>query len=129
MRVCAAGVLVKGDSVLLGLRSKDTSFYPDTWDVFGGHCEEGESIEQTLVRELDEELGVRAQHFEPLGVFEEPDPDRHGPGRYHFFAIYQWTGEPVNLGNEHQRIQWFRVGELDTVKLASALYRQLFSSL
>ena len=84
MRVCAAGVLVKGDSVLLGLRSKDTSFYPDTWDVFGGHCEEGESIEQTLVRELDEELGVRAQHFEPLGVFEEPDPDRHGPGRYHF---------------------------------------------
>jgi len=109
MRICEAGILVKGDNVLLRSRSKAAALYPNTWDVFGGHCEPGESVEQTLVRELNEELGVQPLRYVALGMFDEPNPTVYGPGEYHFFAVYEWRGEPANLGDEHQTIEWFRV--------------------
>ena len=127
MRICAAGALVRGTKVLLGLRSHATTLYPDKWDVFGGHCEEGEGVEQALTRELQEELGVRPVRYEFLAMFEEPNPREHGDGQYHFFAVYEWTGEPLSLGDEHQKIRWFDISELPRIDLASELYIGLFS--
>ena len=36
-------------------------FYPDHWSCFGGAVDPGESERQALVRELDEELGLRVK--------------------------------------------------------------------
>ena len=35
--------------VLLGRREAGRAFYPDVWDVLGGHLEPGETTEQALV--------------------------------------------------------------------------------
>ena len=107
MRVTAGGTLIKDGKLLLGFRSNITSFYPNTWDVFGGHCESGETVEQTLVREFVEELGVTPLRYQKLGSFDEPNPEKYGKGHHHFYAVHSWKGEPANLGNEHQVIQWF----------------------
>jgi 8-oxo-dGTP diphosphatase len=32
--------------------------FPNHWDFFGGHLEEGETPDEALVREVNEELGV-----------------------------------------------------------------------
>ena len=125
MRICAAGIVVKDNKVLLGLRGKETTFYPDTWDVFGGHCEPGE----TLVRELGEELGIEPVRYTFLEMFKEPNPEQHGDGEYHFFVIDGWKGEPVNRGDEHQRIEWFGSNELAGICLAAQRYRVLFCDL
>ena len=37
-----AGVLVAGNRVVLGHRSTARRWYPDVWDVIGGHVEPGE---------------------------------------------------------------------------------------
>ena len=52
------GLIVRSGRILLGRRSAEREFYPDVWDMFGGHMEPGEGHEQTLVRELEEELGM-----------------------------------------------------------------------
>ncbi len=58
MRECVAAFVVEEKRVLLGKRSIKRAFYPDVWDVFGGHQKTGELREQTLRRELFEELGI-----------------------------------------------------------------------
>lgn len=127
MRICAGATLVKNSAVLLGLRSGLSELYPDTWDVIGGHCEAGETIEETLVRELKEELGIHPVRYEKLGTITEQNPQKYGEAQYYIFAIYEWEGEPKNLGDEHQSIQWFNGNELQAINLASTRYLELFS--
>ncbi len=55
--VCAA--LVRDEHVLLGHRSPGRRWYPDVWDLPGGHVRPGELPVDALVREVREELGVR----------------------------------------------------------------------
>ena len=48
-------VLVRDDCVLLGHRHPERSWYPDVWDLPGGHVEDGEAPAAALRRELSED--------------------------------------------------------------------------
>lgn len=56
-QVVAALVVCDGRALLCH-RSPERRWYPDVWDLAGGHVEAGESPARALVRELREELGV-----------------------------------------------------------------------
>ncbi len=53
-RTNVAAVLVRDDLVLLGQRFR----YPDLWQLPQGGVEPGESLEEALLREISEELGI-----------------------------------------------------------------------
>lgn len=55
------------------------------WIIPGGHPEEGESIEETLRRELLEEVDVEIDDIKPLGVQKATFPDDPDKSK----AIYQ----------------------------------------
>lgn len=60
VHVVVAAVLRRRGRALLVHRSPQRRWYPDVWDLPGGHVEAGEDPAQALARELTEELGTTA---------------------------------------------------------------------
>lgn len=103
------GALIRRGRVLLVRRAPARRFYPDMWDLFGGHVEAGESAEDALRREAREELGVDVGSFELLGT----DWDRVEQVGFAVYSVSSWTGEPVNAApDEHTEIGWFSADAL-----------------
>jgi 8-oxo-dGTP pyrophosphatase MutT (NUDIX family) len=67
-----------GGEVLMGLRAAWKTVWPLHWDTIGGRVEDGESLDQALIREIQEEVGVRPTTFWLLATIREPRPDIHG---------------------------------------------------
>jgi 8-oxo-dGTP diphosphatase len=129
MRICAGGLLVRGDELLLARRSSERLFYPGVWDVVGGHCHAGEAPGEALVREVEEEIGVRPCTFKEIAVLSEPRPEEHGEARYHIFLVTAWGGgEPRLLGSEHSELRWVSLECALALPLAHSGYGQLFSA-
>jgi isopentenyl-diphosphate delta-isomerase type 1 len=52
------------DKVLVTKRTKTKDFFPEYWSiVLGGHVHAGESYEEAVVREIEEEVGLKAKPF------------------------------------------------------------------
>lgn len=55
----ALAIIIKGNKVLMGKKChRPGHFLSDAWHFPGGKAEEGEKIENTVVREMKEELGL-----------------------------------------------------------------------
>ena len=118
-------VLRDGDRVLLCHRSAGRRWYPDVWDLPGGHVEEGEDPKESLVRELREELGIT--------VSEPSSPPMHEIRTATFdmqiWLIDRWTGTPVNAApDEHDAVAWFDTSDLDSLRLAHESYLSLLTA-
>ena len=59
LRFVAAALIVRGGEVLICQRRPDQPMALQ-WEFPGGKIEAGETPEQALARELDEELGIKA---------------------------------------------------------------------
>jgi 8-oxo-dGTP diphosphatase len=98
----AAGVISRSDGrFLLGQRASET-FYAGYWEFPGGKVEAGESPADALVRELDEELGIRVLRVHPWLTREHLY--EHAHVRLHFFEVAEWDGE-VN-DHVHSALSW-----------------------
>ena len=130
MRICAGGLLVRGNQILLAKRAEDRTFYPGVWDMVGGHCEGDETPAETLGRELEEEVAVRPSAFEEIAVLEEPRPAEHGQAQYHLFTVTAWDGgEPRLRGPEHSELRWVSLEEALALPLAHPGYADLFRTI
>lgn len=86
----AVGVLLQGEAFLLTSRPEG-KVYAGYWEFPGGKLEAGESVEQALRRELQEELGITigvAQIWKTQMV-DYP----HALVRLHFCKVWDWQGE------------------------------------
>lgn len=126
LKVCALGILFRNGKILLGKRAKHRISYPNVWDMIGGHCENGETLTQTLIRELQEEIGVTPIQFEHISTLFDSNNDH----TYHVFVVTDWKREPKCLQiEEHSIIGWFGIKEALKLDLALPIYRDLFASL
>jgi 8-oxo-dGTP diphosphatase len=126
-----AALIVRSGKILLGQRTAERVFYPNVWDMFGGHVEPGEGQEQTLVRELEEELGITPTRWTFLEThrIDLPSSTDELPGLliFHLYLVTDWTGTPVNMQpEEHSTIGWFSVEEAALLPLADASYPEIF---
>jgi mutator protein MutT len=110
MKDIVKAMLLRGTNVLLARRSSGRRNYPDRWSFPGGHVETGEALDDALVRELQEEIGLTPLVFWKIGEIIEPNPSINGDVLYHMYAVNAWAGgEPSIVGDEHSEIRWFRI--------------------
>jgi 8-oxo-dGTP pyrophosphatase MutT (NUDIX family) len=113
------GLLRREGEVLLCHRLPGRPYFPNVWDLPGGHVDTDESLGDALVRELEEELGIRIDP--PAGP--PWTTLRTATIELHIFLVDLWEGEPHNLApDEHDEIRWFGVDHLDGLALADASY-------
>ncbi len=72
------------------------------WEFPGGKIEAGETPEQALVRELEEETGITATRYSLYETLSHAFSDRNV--NLWFFLVEQWQGEP--WGKEGQPGEW-----------------------
>jgi len=110
----AVAALVRDGLVLMVHRHPARRWYPDCWDLVGGHVEPGESPLRAVGRECHEELGVRVHDPVPIPMtVSDRTLEKHA------FLITRWEGEPVNAApEEHDDLRWFRPSELADLTLA-----------
>ena len=87
----AVGVLMQADGSFLLTSRPAGKPYAGYWEFPGGKLEAGESIEDALSRELNEELGLTMGEAKAWKVEVVDYP--HALVRLHFFKVTQWSGE------------------------------------
>lgn len=87
----AVGVLLRSDMAFLLTSRPAGKVYAGYWEFPGGKLEQGESVEQALMRELEEELGI---HIRSVQRWREEMVDYpHALVRLHFCKVTAWRGE------------------------------------
>lgn len=116
--------VIRDREVLLGLRLPPN----ERWSTFGGWAEEGESPEDTLRRELREELGIEIEEYQRLADREATWDGK--AQRIAVFAVTKWRGTPENAApDEHSEIGWYRREELAELSMHEAARAEALSLL
>jgi len=102
-----AGILRKADTILVGRRPEGHSL-GGLWEFPGGKIERGESPEQALARELNEELGIEAE----IGRLKLSHTHSYGDVNILilFFEVKFWKGEVKP--KHHVELDWIHPSEL-----------------
>ncbi len=87
----AVGVLMKTDGQFLLTSRPQGKVYAGYWEFPGGKLEAGESVEQALRRELQEELGITIAQAQAWKTQMVDYP--HALVRLHFCKVWDWQGE------------------------------------
>lgn len=95
----AGAVIVKDGQRLLFRRVKEG--WGEYWVFPGGGVEEGETTEQAMVREVQEELSLQVTEYKLLFEFfnDFTMNEKYPPRQEYFYLVTGFTGE-VKLGGE-----------------------------
>lgn len=112
-----AGIIFNQDkSQVFITKRPDDKHKGGFWEFPGGKVEQGETIEQAMIRELEEEIGIvttEQQLFEHL-EFDYVDKAL----KFDFITVTQFEGEPY--GKEGQQGQWVAVSALNDYSFPEA---------
>lgn len=98
----AVGVLIRADGQFLLTSRPAGKVYEGYWEFPGGKIEAGETLEQALRRELQEEIGVTIGAAQPWRTELVDYP--HALVRLNFCKVYDWQGDLVM--KEGQQYAW-----------------------
>jgi ADP-ribose pyrophosphatase YjhB (NUDIX family) len=102
---------LKGDRILLAMKKR--GFGAGRWNGVGGKVTPGESIEQSMIRESEEEIALIPISWEKVAVHDFVNLDRDGKEYHiivHAFICRQWKGEPVET--EEMAPKWFKLSDI-----------------
>lgn len=102
--------LLKDQQILLALKKR--GFGNGKWNGVGGKVEEGEELEQAMIRECIEEIAVTPLDYKKVADihFEELHEAERKTMNVHVFVCTKWQGEPSE--SEEMNPRWFNMHHL-----------------
>ena len=111
--VAAHALILNDDKKVLTLkRANCTDYMPLKWDIPGGTVEVGETIEDALIRELQEETGIIIEPMYPIYVYSNLS---QLPKRQTIQIVYMCkykSGDVILNPTEHIEYQWVNYNDL-----------------
>ena len=113
--ICAAYLILLKENKVLLLRRFNTGYEDGNYSLPAGHVEEGESVSDTMVREVKEEIGIfiKKEDIVLSHTMHRLKTAKSDERLDFFFICKKWDGEVRNL--EPQKcddLSWFDVGYL-----------------
>lgn len=124
VRLVSAAFILRGDTILICQRRRGQPMELK-WEFPGGKIEPGETPEQALARELEEELGIRAEiGAHVVGIRHTY---RHGGAvDLQFFVVHTFQGELENrVFNEFRWVLLKSLPDYDFLAADRALIQEL----
>lgn len=106
-------LVIKDDKILLVKRAHHPG--KGYWTNPGGYIEQLESIEETIIREVEEESGIVAQIKSIVAIRDLP---RHVHNLYVAFAMDYISGEPRPDGIESDDAGFYSLKEIELMNVA-----------
>lgn len=102
------------NKVLLIKRNKDP--FKDYFSLPGGFVNEGEKVEDAVRREAEEELLVKVEPINILGVYSDPNRDPRGHIMSITFIAKIIKGN-LKEGDGVAELRWVEINNLENIKL------------
>ncbi|HSB46857.1 MAG TPA: NUDIX hydrolase [Candidatus Bilamarchaeum sp.] len=102
------GILIEDGKILLIKRAAEP--FRGMWAVPGGRIEDDETAEECLVREMEEETGLKVAPVKLTGIYSDPARDP----RLVIAAAYlvRRIGGKAKAGDDAGELAWFDLGKL-----------------
>jgi 8-oxo-dGTP diphosphatase len=121
VQIAQALLFDRDGKLLIYLRDdKPTIPFPNHWDLFGGHVEAGETPEQALCRELQEEIGVALEMSRLFRRYECLTGDAYPNEKFIYFSEINRRAADLTL-YEGQRLTSIAAAERFDYKFANIL--------
>jgi len=131
-RVVLGGVVVRDGKVLILQRSKDETVFPGLWELPSGKKEPLEESEKALVREVEEETGLKVSIKALVSVFdyqvEKPDMIRDST-QINFLVEVIDNNYDVKICEEHQAVAWVSKDELNKYEISDRVKKVITDTL
>ncbi len=124
--IVSAIILNDQGQVLLGKRSMSEESFPGMWGVPGGTVDAEETtdniIEDTLIRESEEEMGIT---IKPLNYLESSCRVKNDVAKvYMIFTAKHVSGEPQAL-EDTDAVQWWNISDLKEDEVTPGVFKIL----
>ncbi len=102
--------LRKNGEILLAMKKR--GFGEGRWNGVGGKVEEGESVEQGMIRETQEEISITPTIYEKVADIRFDEFFKGEPTlmHVHIFTATEWTGAPTE--SEEMAPKWFKESQV-----------------
>lgn len=109
-KTCTLLFLRRDDQILLAMKKR--GFGANLWNGVGGKVDNGETIEEALVRECQEEIGVTPTSYRKVAEHDFLNDAASDPWQQlvHVYFCDVWQGEPTE--SEEMAPQWFNIADI-----------------
>ena len=106
-------IINHNNEILLQKRAATKRFNPNKWGLCAGHVDSGETLENTALREVEEEIGIK-YNISDLHVLEEMEVNKRESNSHIVRYYYIYCAENnFNIQTEElSEVRWFDIDDV-----------------